>query len=178
MVEPFAQSDQSLLCALWIAKDPRFLHADNEDSDQTGWMPRLIWVFIGHIGHFVGFFMHKLKWYMTWAASWQNLFMLNELRHDKTNKMSVRPAWSESSLSAWRELGSLATHWVQAKSLIKLSRCPGWSESSLSAQSFCWSFEAAHIRQSACAFWSVPLYKCHAISKKKTWSLPRSVKCL
>ena len=28
-----AQSDQSLLCALWIAKDPRLLHADSEDSD-------------------------------------------------------------------------------------------------------------------------------------------------
>ena len=46
-----------------------------------------------------------------------------EPRHDKTNKMSVRPAktqislvirpvWSESSLSAWRNLGSLATHWA------------------------------------------------------------------
>ena len=33
-----------------------------------------------------------------------------ELRHDKTNKMSVRPVWSESSLSAWGILGSLATH--------------------------------------------------------------------
>ena len=27
---------ESLLCAHWVAKDPRFLHADNEDSDQTG----------------------------------------------------------------------------------------------------------------------------------------------
>ena len=46
-----------------------------------------------------------------------------ELRHDKTNKMSVLPAktqislgicpvWSEFSLSAWRKLGSLATHSV------------------------------------------------------------------
>ena len=26
-----AQSDQSLLCAQWVAKDPRFLHADSED---------------------------------------------------------------------------------------------------------------------------------------------------
>ena len=26
----------------WVAKDPRFLHADSEDSDQTGRMPRLI----------------------------------------------------------------------------------------------------------------------------------------
>ena len=36
------QSDQSSLCAHWVAKDPSFLHADSEDSDQTGRMPRLI----------------------------------------------------------------------------------------------------------------------------------------
>ena len=42
-----AQSDQSSLYAQWVAKDPSFLHADSEDSDQTGWMPRLIWVFAG-----------------------------------------------------------------------------------------------------------------------------------
>ena len=35
---------KSSLCAQWVAKDPRFLHADSEDSDQTGRMPRLIWV--------------------------------------------------------------------------------------------------------------------------------------
>ena len=46
--------------------------------------------------------------------------------HEKTNKMTVRPAksqislgirpvWSESSLSAWRKLGSLATHWVHSE---------------------------------------------------------------
>ena len=33
---------ESSLCAQWIAKDPSFLHADSEDSDQTGRMPRLI----------------------------------------------------------------------------------------------------------------------------------------
>ena len=38
---------ESLLCAQWEAKDPIFLHADSEDSDQTGRMPRLIWVFAG-----------------------------------------------------------------------------------------------------------------------------------
>ena len=36
---------ESSLCAQWVAKDPRFIHADSEDSDQTGRMPRLIWVF-------------------------------------------------------------------------------------------------------------------------------------
>ena len=38
---------ESLLCAQWVAKDPRFLNADSEDSDQTGRIPRLIWVFAG-----------------------------------------------------------------------------------------------------------------------------------
>ena len=38
---------ESSLCAQWIDKDPSFLHADSEDSDQTGRMPRLIWVFAG-----------------------------------------------------------------------------------------------------------------------------------
>ena len=33
----------------------------SEDSDQTGWMPRLIWVFAG-CSHFVGFVMRWLKY--------------------------------------------------------------------------------------------------------------------
>ena len=36
---------ESSLCAQWVAKDPSLLHADSEDSDQTGRMRRLIWVF-------------------------------------------------------------------------------------------------------------------------------------
>ena len=42
-----AQSDQSVLCTQWVAKDTSFLHADSEDSDRTGLMPRLMWVFAG-----------------------------------------------------------------------------------------------------------------------------------
>ena len=38
---------ESSLCAQWVAKDPSFLHADSEDSDQTGRMLRLIWIFAG-----------------------------------------------------------------------------------------------------------------------------------
>ena len=48
---------ESSLCAQWVAKCPSFHHADSEDSDQTGWMPRLIWVFAGHTCHSVGFVM-------------------------------------------------------------------------------------------------------------------------
>ena len=36
---------ESSLCAQWVAKDPSFLHADSEDSDQTGRMPS---AFAGH----------------------------------------------------------------------------------------------------------------------------------
>ena len=55
-----------------------------------------------------------------------SLLFLNEPPHDKTNKMTVRPAkiqislgirpvWSEYSLSAWRNLGSLASHWAHSE---------------------------------------------------------------
>ena len=58
-----------------------------------------------------------------------------EPRHDKTNKMAVRPAktqislgirpvWSESSLSAWRKVGSLATHWTHNKGSDQTGRMP------------------------------------------------------
>ena len=49
---------------------------------------------------------------------------LNDPPHDKTNKMcptktrislGIHPVWSESSLSAWRKLGSLTTHWVYSE---------------------------------------------------------------
>ena len=63
-------------------------------------------------------------WYFSADTNWGVL--KNEPRHDKTNKVSVRPAktqislgirpvWSESSLSAWRKLGSLATHWAHSE---------------------------------------------------------------
>ena len=50
----------------------------------------------------------------------------DEPLHDKTNKMTVRPAktqislgirpvWTESSLSTWRKLGFLATHWAHSE---------------------------------------------------------------
>ena len=53
-----------------------------------------------------------------------NSVWLFELQHEKTNKwpvrstktqisLSIRPVWSESSLSAWKKVGSLPTHWVQ-----------------------------------------------------------------
>ena len=48
--------------------------------------------------------------------------------------LGICPVWSESLLSAWKMFGSLATHTVHSKRLIRLGGCPGWSESSLGAQ--------------------------------------------
>ena len=45
----------SSLCAQCVAKDTRLLYVGSEDSELTGWMSRLIWVFAGRTGHFVGF---------------------------------------------------------------------------------------------------------------------------
>ena len=53
---------ESSLCAQRVVKDPSILHADSEDSDQTGRMPRLIWVFAGCTSRFVGFGMRRLKY--------------------------------------------------------------------------------------------------------------------
>ena len=66
-----------------------------------------------------------------------------EPSHDKTTtwhvcpaktqiSLGIHPVWSESLLSAWRNL------WLSlertAKTLIRLGRCPGWSECSLGVQ--------------------------------------------
>ena len=37
--------------------------AHSKDSEQTGWIPRLIWVFAGRTCHFVGYFVRWLIWY-------------------------------------------------------------------------------------------------------------------
>ena len=61
------QSDQSSLCIQCVAKNPRFLHADSEDSDQTGRMLRQILVFAGRICNFIGFVQHQST--QTWLIT-------------------------------------------------------------------------------------------------------------
>ena len=54
---------ESSLCAQWVTKNPSFLHADSEDSDQTGRMPRLIWVFAGCTTTLLVLSWGGSKWY-------------------------------------------------------------------------------------------------------------------
>ena len=42
-------------------------------TDQSGWMPRLIWVFAGRTCHFVGFVVMQLKCYTGFHCHWTHL---------------------------------------------------------------------------------------------------------
>ena len=57
------------------------------------------------------------------AATWQN--KQNECAPAKTQiRLGIRPVWSESSLCAWRNLGSLATHWAHSEDSYQIGRMP------------------------------------------------------
>ena len=52
------------LVSAWMKVGSLAIHkAHSKDSDQTGWMPRLIRVFAGRTGHFVGFVTCRLIWF-------------------------------------------------------------------------------------------------------------------
>ena len=153
------------LYALWIAKDPGFLYADSEDSDQTGRMPRLLRVFSGHTGHFVVFVM---QWF---GSIFYNDFVnacnpfspfspikcktmlsiyLYEPQHDKTNKMTWAP--SEDSDQPGHPPGLIRAFTVHSKNSQgpKVSSCgqrrlwSDWVDAQanlslcLAHRSFCW----------------------------------------
>ena len=87
---------------------------------------------------------------MKWASAWQN--QQNDVRPAKTQiSLGIHPVWSESSLSAWRNLGPQATHWAQCK------ECPGWPESLLGAQVI------------------LLVLSCHGSNSKLTWCLSKSL---
>ena len=97
----------------------------SKDSDQTGRMPRLIWVFAGPTCHFVGFVMRWLNILscvnkMKWAGAW----------HHQQNEVG------DQNLPCALN-GKLRTQGFfmrTAKTRIRLGRCQGWSESLLGAQ--------------------------------------------
>ena len=88
-----------------------------------------------------------VKWHYTPCVRWHFLALVSDaeipvgyarkygLRHDKTNNVTVHPVktqislgicpvWSESLLSAWKKLGSLATHWVHSEDSDQTGRMP------------------------------------------------------
>ena len=111
-----AQSDQSSLCAQWVAKDPSLLHADSEDSDQAGRMPRLIWVFAGRTCHFVGFVMRQ--------------FILPV--YNKYNYKKLQVLW-QSQVLFWDAWFYFRQNKINFITIMILSFWTGWSVQTVSA---------------------------------------------
>ena len=82
--------------------------------------------------HLICFFEHELgrdiktrsrsKWMPVWFPGFSCLTGFCEVilnTHKRPAKiqinLGIRPVWSESSLSAWRKLGSLASHWAHSE---------------------------------------------------------------
>ena len=71
-----AQSDQSLCCLHEETMGPQLPIERTAKTDPTGRMPRLIWIFAGRKGHFVGFDMRWLtlrKCILIFASGLRNL---------------------------------------------------------------------------------------------------------
>ena len=116
--------------------------------DQTGRMPRLIWVFAGR----------TLTLFVLSCCSSNVLKVVISRfkpRHDKTNKVAVRPAKTQIRLGRSDQHGHLPSlirvfafcmkkacvlsYPLSAQqTLIRLGWCPGWSKSSLGVPTFCW----------------------------------------
>ena len=61
---------------------------------------------------------HNMSHLVTKPTKWH-------VRPAKTQiSLGIRPVWSESSLSAWRKLGSLATHWAHSEDSDQTGRMP------------------------------------------------------
>ena len=94
---------ESLLCAQWVAKDPRFINVDSVDSDQTRWMPRLIWILTGRTCHFVGYVM----WWLMW------LYCLSQGTANLTEMMCIQRMHLQACTSQKSDqslLGSVTSH--------------------------------------------------------------------
>ena len=121
--------------------------AHGEDPDPTGWMPRLIWVFAGRTAILLVLSCRGSNVWMHLANENVDSHLqqnASEPRHDKTNKMAVRPAKNQISLGIRPVWSVFAVRMKKAWVLsYPLSGWPGWSESSLGAHTFCWFYHVA-----------------------------------
>ena len=84
----------------------------SEDSVQTGRMRRLIWVFAGHIWHFVCFVMMRFKYKFLKRLTWNFrafeyttpvcfVLAIYHMQQYAKTQGDICPVWSESSLGEW-----------------------------------------------------------------------------
>ena len=187
---------ESLLCAQWVAKDPSFLHTDSKDSDQTGRMPRLIWVLAGPACHFVGLVMRQLIWFkdssdhihrfykilltLTFAMAGTtppSVEIRIEPLQDKTNRITYVPS---KDWSAWTPAQYIRafTVWVEKRSVFN---CPlsaqrrlwsDWADAQADL-SLCW----AHIILLVLSYLAQMHYDSMLVFKDNSRSVPRVLMC-
>ena len=112
---------ESSLCTQLVAKDPSFLHADSEDSNQTGGMPRLICIFAGcpvillifsrgssYVNHPFFWFQKKKKGLQFTGVGWVVKLeiesrKLDEFKDELDELLSWRTSWVSwmSSRMSW-----------------------------------------------------------------------------
>ena len=91
-------SESSL--SAWRKLRPLGTHsAHSEDSDQTGRMPRLIWVFAGRTCHFVGFVMRRLI-LSVHIQPWQNSLLMHQWAEKNIKQKSTIK--DKHIFTAWR----------------------------------------------------------------------------
>ena len=104
----WTQSSLSAWRKLWSLAT-HWVHS--EDSDRTGRVPRLSWVFAGCTCHFVGFVMRRLVWFSDWQhqASLDNSnsttanYTQSELIEKQTNVINMI---NRGSTSTWNLIHS------------------------------------------------------------------------
>ena len=76
----------------WITKDAMFLQADNENSDETSWVRRIIWVCVGRTCQKVHFLTMWLKYLRHTAGDMpiaQTTLLLCTAKHKATVCLSI-----------------------------------------------------------------------------------------
>ena len=124
--QPF-RGDRDLAFCLNVPLDSMLVWASSGGSGETAHMRRLAWTFAARIGDKYQIRLTQSKHVYVYAAYivWQKISMkLTPTWQNQQNicvptdtqiSLGIRLVWSASSLSAWRKLGPLATHWAHNK---------------------------------------------------------------
>ena len=97
-------------------------------TDQTGWMPQLIWVFAGRTSHFVSFVMQQLTCFLIWASVFR---VCDHIRLNPPG--SATEARQRLEISDIETRGIILSRQWTTKVLIRLRGYAGWSASLLFA---------------------------------------------
>ena len=123
---------ESVLCAQRVAKDPWFHLADSEDFDQTGRMPRLIWVFAGHTRQFVGFVMRQFIYILPCPTTLKTSFLMTWLKYKLCQENSDLSIIQFMTIPMYMYLGSRIGSakiiWLCLKALCKKGVQPSLSQ--------------------------------------------------